>query len=76
MTEKKPFWVDDVKHAYRWFSVQVQLFGMAITGAFLVLDEQQRNALFSIVGVTPEQGVAVTAFITFLTGILARAKKQ
>jgi hypothetical protein len=76
MTEKKPFWVDDVAHAYRWFSVQVQLFGVAVTGAFLMLDEQQRNALFGIVGVTPEQGVAVTAFITFLTGILARVKKQ
>ena len=72
----KTFWVDDVKQAWRWFSMQVQFVGAAAMGSFLLLDEQHRAALFSFFGATPEQGVAVTAFVTFLAGMLARVKNQ
>lgn len=73
---KPPFWVEDVRQAWRWFSMWVQGTGAAAMGAFLVLDESQRTALFLVVGLAPEEGVAWTAFITFLAGMLARVKKQ
>lgn len=73
---KKSFWVDDVREAWTWFSMWVSGFGAAAMGAFLVLDETQKVALFGVLGLTPAQGVAWTAFITFLSGMLARVKNQ
>ena len=78
MTEpiKKPFWVEDTREAWKWFSMWVSGVGAAAMLSFLMLDETQRAALFALVGVSPEQGVAIGAFLTFLANMLARVKNQ
>lgn len=76
MSAPQPFWVDNVREAWRWFSMWVQGTGAAAMAAFLAMDETQRTALFSLLGVTPEQGVAWAALATFLAGMLARVKRQ
>lgn len=73
---QRPFWVDDVQDAWRWFSMWVQGTGAAAMAAFLALDDAQRQALFQILGLTPDQGVAAVAFVMFLSGMLARVKRQ
>ena len=73
---KKPFWVEDIKQAWRWFSMWVQGTGAAAMTAFIVMPEEQRVSLFDSVGIAPGHGVAIVALFTFLTGMLARVKKQ
>lgn len=73
---KKPFWVEDVKEAWKWLSMWVSGLGATAAGAFLMLDDAQRAALFALIGVSPEQGVAMAALLTFLANMLARVKNQ
>lgn len=73
---KRPFWVEDIREAWTWLSMWVQGAGAAAMAAFLVLDDAQKQALFALVGMTPEQGVAATALLTFVAGMLARVKNQ
>lgn len=72
----KPFWVENIGEAWRWMCMWVQGTGAALMGAFLVLSEQDRTAIFSIFNLTAEQGVSITALTVFLSGMVARVKKQ
>lgn len=72
----KPFWVEDVRDAWRWFSMWVQGTGLALMGALLALDDVQRAALFELFGLSADRGVAVTALVAFASGMLARVKNQ
>jgi hypothetical protein len=76
MSTQKPFWVEDIAEAWTWLSMWVQGLGMAAMGAFLALTEEQRSAVFEVFGLSPTTGVAATAALTFVAGMLARVKNQ
>lgn len=71
-----PFWVEDIGEAWRWLCMWVQGTGAALMTAFLILDTEQKNALFALFELSPEQGITITALITFISGMLARVKNQ
>ena len=74
--QHKPFWVEDAREAWTWLSMWVSGIGAAAMGAFIMLDDAQKQALFEAVGLSPSQGVAATAFVTFLANMFARVKNQ
>lgn len=73
---KGPFFVEDAAQAWAWWSMRVQALGFAAMGAFLVMSSEERAAFFSLFGIGAERGVALTAAITFLSGMFARVKRQ
>jgi hypothetical protein len=68
--------IDNWPRAWRFLVVQVQIFGAAAMGAWLVMSEENKESLMDLFGLPSDKAVAVTALVVFLAGIFARVKLQ
>lgn len=68
--------IDDVRQAWRFAVMWVQGAGAAAMSSWLLLTEEQRQAVLALLGVTPDRLLAVGALVIFLTGMAARVVKQ
>lgn len=68
--------IDDIKNAWRFAVMWVQAFGASLIGAWLLLPEEQRQAVLAEFGITPERLMAYTALSVIAATAFARVVKQ
>lgn len=68
--------IDNARDAWRFAVMWVQGMGAAAMSSWLLLSEEQRQAVLALFGVTPDKLLAVGALVIFLSGMAARVVKQ
>lgn len=68
--------IDNAKDWYRFAVTWVQGLGASFFSAWLLLSEEQKNAILQMVGITPERLVAFGGLVLIVATMTARLTKQ
>jgi len=70
--------VDDVKNAYKWLSMQASALGAAAMAAWLLLPEPQQKAIIAAAGesIGITDPIASLGLFGFIVVMIVRLKKQ
>lgn len=68
--------IDDIKKAWRFAVMWVQAFGLSLMTAWIMLTDEQKQAVLALFGITAENLLAFTAISIMLSTAFARVVKQ
>lgn len=68
--------IDNAQDWYRFAVTWVQGFGASFFSAWLLLSEEQKNAILQMVGITPERLLAFGGLVLIVATMTARMTKQ
>lgn len=68
--------IDDIKKAWRFAVMWVQAFGLSLMTAWIMLTDEQKQAVLGLFGITADNLLAFTAISIMLSTAFARVIKQ
>lgn len=68
--------IDDIKKAWRFAVMWVQAFGLSLMTAWIMLTDEQKQAILGLFGITAENLLAFTAISIMVSTAFARVVKQ
>jgi ABC-type tungstate transport system substrate-binding protein len=68
--------IDNARQCYKFAVMWVQGFGATAMTVWVTLTDEQRQAVLSLFGITPDRIVALVALSLFIAGMVARVTKQ